>query len=138
MNKDKNNPKGPKAAPMYQNYVRLVGFLGGKPMEFENRAVFSLATKTSWKAKDSDKWESHTEWHHCVAWGKLSEAIRSLAKSDYLLVEGELRSSAYLAELLVVGEGTATVPVTSWEIRAFAVRTLDRKKSAKKPQKAAA
>jgi len=95
MNKAKNNPEEPKAAPMYQNQVRLVGFLGADPVQHENRAILSLATKTSWKAQDSDKWQHHTEWHRVIVWDTLAEGVRSLAKGDHVLVEGELRSSSY-------------------------------------------
>jgi single-strand DNA-binding protein len=145
MNKVKNNTEEPKAAPLYQNQVRLVGFLGADPVQHENRAIFSLATKVSWKPdQDSDEWESLTQWHHCVAWGKLAEALRPLVKGDHILVEGELRTSTYDKELPVVGGGTTIVPTKVWEIRARAVRKLARKqkpvaKAAKaKPLKAAA
>lgn len=135
MNKVKNNPEEPKAAPLYQNQVRLVGFLGKDPEQHGNRAILSLATKTSWQAKDSDKWESHTEWHRIVVWDKLSEAVKPLAKGDYVLVEGQLRSGLYHKEV-AVGVDTVSVPVTSWEIRASAVRKLARKKKpAEKPAK---
>jgi single-strand DNA-binding protein len=146
MNKVKNNPEEPKAAPMYQNQVRLVGFLGKDPEQHENRAILSLATRTSWKPKDSDEWESHTEWHRIVVWDQLSEAVKPLAKGDQVLVEGELRSSSY-QKYVNIGVDTITVPTTSWEIRARAVRKLERnapalkadeKAKTQKPQKAAA
>ena len=137
MNKEKNKPEEPKAAPMYQNQVRLVGFLGADPLQHENRAIFSLATKNSWKAQDSEEWQHHTEWHRCVAWGKLADAVKPLAKGDHVLVEGELRSGSYDKELPVIGGGTTIVPMTSWEIRVRAVRKLVRKKKpAQKPAKA--
>ena len=94
MNKSKNKPEELKAAPMYQNHVRLVGFLGSEPERHENRTVLSLATQISWKPKDSDKWEQVTEWHRVTTWGKLAEAVASLAKGEHVLVEGELRSSS--------------------------------------------
>ena len=129
MNKAKNNSEEPKTAPMYQNQVRLVGFLGADPVQHENRAVFSVATKVSWKPdQNSDEWESLTQWHHCVAWDKLAEAVRPLAKGDHVLVEGELRTHSYDKELPVVGGGTTMVPTKVWEIRVRAVRKLARKK----------
>ena len=136
MNKSKNKPEELKAAPMYQNHVRLVGFLGSEPERHENRTVLSLATQISWKPKDSDKWEQVTEWHRVTTWGKLAEAVASLAKGEHVLVEGELRSSSYEKQALVVGGGTAIVPMKSWEIRARLVRKLARKKT-NKPAKAA-
>src|SRR5262252_336204 len=54
-NKTKNSEQ-PKAAPAYQNRVTLVGYLGRAPEIQEGRAVLSLATKVSWKPKDSDEW----------------------------------------------------------------------------------
>jgi|SRR5579863_561241 len=135
-NKVKNNTEEPKAASNYQNQVRLVGFLGKDPELYENRAVLSLATKTSWKAQDSDKWQSHTEWHRVIVWDKLAEGVRTLVSGDHILVEGELRSSFYQKQV-AVGVDTVTVPMTSWEIRARAVRKLARKKKpAPKPAKA--
>jgi hypothetical protein len=137
-NKVKNNPGEPKGAPLYQNNVRLVGFLGKDPEHHENRAVLSLATKTSWPVKDSDEWESHTEWHRIVAWDKLAEAVKPLVKGDYVLVEGELRSGSYEKELPVVGGGTTLVPMRAWEIKARLVRKLThKKKPVRKPAKAA-
>lgn len=121
----------PNAAPPYQNQVRLVGFLGDSPQLHEDRAVFSLATKTSWKAAGSDEWQSHTEWHRVVAWGKLAPAVGTLAKGDHVLVEGELRSSQYERDIPVIGGSTATVTVKAWEIRARAVRKLVRSKRKK-------
>ena len=139
MNKVKNNPEEPKAAPMYQNQARLVGFLGKHPEHHQNRAVLSLATKTSWQAKDSDQWESHTEWHRIVVWDKLAEAVKPLAKGDYVLVEGELHSGEYERDVLFRDGNVAPVKHRAWEVRARAVRKLThKKKPAPKPAKAAA
>jgi single-strand DNA-binding protein len=127
MNKIKNNTEEPKAASNYQNQVRLVGFLGKDPEQHENRTILSLATKTSWQAKDSDEWQHHTEWHRVVCWGELAEGVSSLASGDHVLIDGELRSSSYLKHVNI-GVDTITVPTTSWEIRARAVRKLARKR----------
>jgi single-strand DNA-binding protein len=135
MNKVKNNTEEPKAAPIYQNQVRLVGFLGKDPEQHENRTILSLATKTSWKALDSDEWQSHTEWHRVIVWDELAEGVRSLTKGDHVLIDGELRSSSYLKHVNI-GVDTITVPTTSWEIRAKAVRKLVRKQKPRKPAKA--
>jgi single-strand DNA-binding protein len=135
MNKVKNNTEEPKAA-LYQNQVRLIGFLGKDPEQHENRTILSLATKTSWKAHDSDEWQSHTEWHRVIVWDELAEGVRSLAKGSHVEIDGELRSSSYLKHVNI-GVDTITVPTTSWEIRARAVRKLVRKqKPARKPAKA--
>src|SRR6202041_2699533 len=78
---------------MYQNKVTLIGFLGSNPeVRTANNGSFttlSLATKSSYK-KD-DKYISHTEWHRCVVFGKLSEFAKTLTKGAHIQVEGELR-----------------------------------------------
>ena len=58
-----------------------------------NIAVFSVATKTSWK-NDSGSWESRTDWHRCVAFGKLASFAGTLTKGAHVAIEGELRSLA--------------------------------------------
>jgi single-strand DNA-binding protein len=47
--------------------------------------TFSLATKESWH---DDKGEKHekTEWHRCVAWRKLAEALDPYAKKGAPLI----------------------------------------------------
>ena len=80
---------------MYLNRITLIGFLGGdaerKVSNATNIAVFSLATRTSWK-NDAGTWESRTEWHRCVAFGRLAEFAATLSTGAHLAVEGELRS----------------------------------------------
>lgn len=140
MKKTKNEAPNLKAAPPYKNHVTLVGYLGDNPEQRDGHAVLRLATKTSWKPKDSDEWKERTEWHRVVAWGQLAAAVKPLAKGDHVLVEGELRSNEYEAEVPVVGKKgiTALVNRRTWEIRARAVRKLVHKKKAQKPAKAAA
>ena len=82
---------------MYQNKVTLIGFLGNdaEVRTTNNRSftALSLATKSSYK-KDG-KYISHTEWHRCVVFGKLSEFANTLNKGAHIQVEGELRSREY-------------------------------------------
>lgn len=127
MNKTKNNPETLKAAPMYQNQVRLIGFRGKDPEEYENRTILSLATKQSWMKPGTKEWDSHTEWHRVMLWDELAASLPALAKGDHVLVEGELRSRSYLKHVNV-GVDTISVPSISWEIRALAVRKLAHKK----------
>src|SRR5690349_13689973 len=89
-----------------------------------NIARFSLATKTSWK-NDAGTWESRTEWHRCVAFGRLAEFVGSLAKGAHVAIEGELRSHEYQREV-VLGERKTAVPQRVWEIRIESVLKLDR------------
>ena len=59
-----------KEKNMYLNRLTLIGFIGA---DAETRvgssepkfAVFSVATKRSWKNADGG-WESRTEWHRCL------------------------------------------------------------------------
>jgi single-strand DNA-binding protein len=113
---------------MYLNRITLIGFLGGdaerKVSNATNIAVFSLATKTSWK-NDGGTWESRTEWHRCVAFGKLAEFAATLSKGAHIAVEGELRSHEYPREI-AVGPQTTSIPQRVWEIRVNSVLKLDR------------
>jgi single-strand DNA-binding protein len=113
---------------MYLNRITLIGFLGGdaekKISNATNIAVFSLATKTSWK-NDAGTWESRTEWHRCVAFGRLADFAGSLVKGAHLAIEGELRSHEYQREV-VVGDQSTAIPQRVWEIRVDSVLKLDR------------
>ena len=80
---------------MYQNRITLIGFLGNDAISrTANNASFtvlSLATKSSYKDKKTGEYNSHTEWHRCVVWGRLAEYAKTLTKGAHLSVEGELR-----------------------------------------------
>jgi single-strand DNA-binding protein len=84
---------------MYLNRLTLIGFIGA---DAETRTgnsgtqftVFSVATKRSWKNVQGG-WESRTEWHRCLAFGKLGDFAASLKKGAHVEVEGELRSREY-------------------------------------------
>jgi single-strand DNA-binding protein len=113
---------------MYLNRITLIGFLGRdaekKVSNATNIAVFSLATKTSWK-NEAGTWESRTEWHRCVAFGRLAEFAATLTKGAHVAVEGELRSHEYQREV-AVGNQTTSIPQRVWEIRLDSVLKLDR------------
>jgi single-strand DNA-binding protein len=113
---------------MYLNRITLIGFLGSdaekKVSNATNIAVFSLATKTSWK-NDAGTWESRTEWHRCVAFGKLADFAGTLAKGAHVAIEGEIRSHEYQREVAVGTQRTA-IPQRVWEIRVDSVLKLDR------------
>ena len=108
---------------MYQNKVTLIGFLGSdaEVSSANNRGftTFSLATKSSFKDKNSNRYISHTEWHRCVVFGKLSEFAKTLTKGAHVQVEGELRSRGYTSK------ETATEQ-RIWEIRVGTILKLDR------------
>ena len=106
---------------MYSNKVTLIGFLGNDAEVRTNNgrslSTLSLATKSSYK-KDG-KYISHTEWHRCVVFGKLSEFAKTLAKGAHVQVEGELRSREYDSKKT---DSKRRV----WEIRVSSILKLDR------------
>jgi len=107
---------------MYQNKAILIGFLG-KDAEVRNAnnrsfTTFSLATKSSYKDK-SGQYVSHTEWHRCVVFGKLSEFAKTLTKGAHVQVEGELRSREYTSKKTDAKQRV-------WEIRVASILKLDR------------
>jgi single-strand DNA-binding protein len=110
---------------MYQNKVNLIGFLGGdaEVRTNNNRSIttISLATKSSYK-KDGE-YISHTEWHRCVVFGKLSEFAGTLKKGAHILVEGELRSREYDSK-------KKGAKLRVWEIRVDSILKLDRAEKA--------
>ena len=112
---------------MYLNRITLIGFRGSdaerKAANATNIAIFSLATKTSWK-NDAGSWESRTEWHRCVAFGKLADFAGTLTKGAHV-IEGELRSHEYQREL-VIGTQKTTFAQRIWEVRVDSVLKLDR------------
>jgi len=100
---------------LYENTIQLKGFIG-KDAETKSTAngntftVFSLATKSSYKDKQSGDWVSHTEWHRIVSFGTAAKYAQQLQKGDYAEVEGELRSSEYDAE---IGTGKKSSPASA-------------------------
>ncbi len=112
---------------MYRNRITLIGFLGSEPEKkvsnATNIAVFSLATKTSWK-NDAGTWDSRTEWHRCVAFGRLAEFVATLATGAHVADDGDLRSHEYQREV-VLGTQTTSIPQRVWEIRVDSVLKLD-------------
>jgi single-strand DNA-binding protein len=113
---------------MYLNRITLIGFLGSdaekKVRNATNIAVFSLATKVSWK-NEAGAWESRTEWHRCVAFGKLADFAGTLTKGARVAIEGERRSREYQRDI-AVGTHKTTIAQRVWEIRVDSVFKLDR------------
>ncbi len=114
---------------LYENNIRLKGFVG-KDAETKSTAnnnlltTFSLATKSSYKDKQSGEWIARTDWHRVVCFGNSAELAKTLKKGDYAEVEGELRSSEYEAE-----SGNGKKRLRTWEVRASIVRKLERPSS---------
>jgi len=116
---------------VYQNKVTLIGFLGSNPEARTNNpdvsvTTLSLATKSSYKK--NGEYVSHTEWHRCVVFGKLSEFAKTLTKGAHVQVEGELRSREYESK-------KTNSKQRVWEIRVSSILKLDRaEKSAPEDQ----
>jgi len=83
-----------------KNLVILIGNLGQDPemrhmTDGKANATFSVATTQAWKDKDGNKQEK-TDWHRCVAWGKLAEIIGEwLKKGSKVYIEGRLQTRTY-------------------------------------------
>jgi single-strand DNA-binding protein len=114
---------------MYLNRVSLIGFVGNdaelKSTKSETAVtVFSVATQRSWK-NDRGSYDSRTEWHRCLAWGKLSKFASALKKGAHVQVDGELRYREYEKDR---GTGTDRVPVIHRvaEIHVTSILKLDR------------
>ena len=130
MKKNEKTEQKTSAAPAYANRVTLVGFIADKPDQYNGFAVLRLATNASWIDKTSGEWQSHTDWHRIVAWNGLADAVKDYAKGDHVMVEGELRTGRYAREFEVDGGKLLTVMMNTFEIRARAIRKLDRKPKA--------
>jgi single-strand DNA-binding protein len=112
---------------MYQNRVTLIGFLGkdAEVKSTRNNASFtvlSLATKRSWKDRETGERQSETTWHRCIAWGKLGQYAATLTKGSHVQIEGEIRTRDYTPS---AGKSGA-VKKSITEVRATSVTKLDR------------
>jgi len=112
---------------MFKNTVDLIGFVG-KNAEVKvasdsstNFTVLSLATKESWKNRETGEWESRTEWHNVVAFGKLGEFAATLTKGAHIEVEGSLSSR----ERTIETNGGA-LTIRTFSVKAESIRKLDR------------
>jgi single-strand DNA-binding protein len=80
------------------NKVQLIGNLGRDPelrwMPSGEAVVnLALATSSEWKDRESGDKQQHTDWHRCVAFGKLAELIAEYSKKgSTLYLEGKLRT----------------------------------------------
>ena len=113
---------------MYQNKATLIGFLGGDATvrtgkNNQNFTTFSLATKTSYKGKESEEYVSHTEWHRCIVFGKFGEFAATLKKGAHIQLEGEIRHTEYTPK-------NAAKPVRTDSIRVTSILKLDRAEKA--------
>ena len=113
---------------MYLNRATLIGYLGGDAevrtgKNDQKFTTFSLATKTSYKDKESGEYVSHTEWHRCIVFGKFGEFASTLKKGEHVQVEGEIRHTEYTPK-------KAKKPVRADNIRVNSILKLDRAEKA--------
>jgi single-strand DNA-binding protein len=126
---------------MYQNRATLIGFLG-KDAEVKSTrnntsfTVLSLATKRSWKDRESGEYKSQTTWHRCIVFGKLGEYAATLSKGAHVQIEGEIRTREYSEKL--PGKKTTEVKKSITEVRVFSITKLDRPAKAEAPEEGAA
>ncbi len=81
---------------MYDNSVRLIGFLGKDAEKRTARnktpyVILSLATTVRWRSKESQQNVERTEWHRLVAWANLAKFAGTLKRGNHISAEGELR-----------------------------------------------
>jgi single-strand DNA-binding protein len=85
------------------NRVSLIGFLG-KDAEIKTTrgnarfTVLSVATKRSWKDRQTGEWQSKTTWHRVICWGRLVEYAGGLTKGAHVQVEGEISTREYVTK----------------------------------------
>jgi single-strand DNA-binding protein len=120
-----------------KNSVSLIGFLG-KDAEVRttnnnsNYTVLSVATKRSWKDRESGEYASETTWHRCLAWGKTGEYASQLMKGAYVQIEGQIRTREYTEKL--PGKKGGEVKKSITEIHVSSIAKLDRtSKAASEP-----
>lgn len=80
------------------NKATILGNLGKDPevrysASGDSIANFSIATTESWKDKATGEKKELTEWHRCVAYGKLGEICgQYLKKGSSVYVEGSIHT----------------------------------------------
>jgi len=120
---------------MFLNERQILGFVG-KTCEVaylkNGPAVtkFSVATKVSWKDKESDEWNEKTQWHNVVGYGPtFAKLADRLVKGAYVLVQGEHLTRHY-DKTIQVPNGKKTIEhvikATAVELKADVIKILDR------------
>lgn len=116
---------------MYLNTIQIIGFVGKNPEQRRTQrtnaayTVFSVATQRSWKNAEGE-WQKRTEWHRVVAWNRVGEqAAARLRSGDHVHIEGRLVSSTYDKQY-GNGKKPTVVKQTFWQVRANAIRKLNR------------
>jgi|SRR5579871_2745004 len=114
---------------MYSNRVMITGFLGKDAESRTTRndrtfTTLSVATKRSWKNRETGEYESQTTWHRCVVFGPQASFAATLLKGSHVQIEGELRTREYAEK--VSGKNATPTKKSITEIRASGIVKLDR------------
>ena len=85
---------------MYLNKVILMGFLGGDAVVRTGKNDSSsprspLLPRSSYKDKETGKYNERTEWHNLIVFGKLGEFAAKLKKGAHIQIEGKIQHSEY-------------------------------------------
>ena len=110
---------------MYDNSVRLIGFLGRDAEKRTARnktpyVILNLATTVRWRSKESQGNAERTEWHRLVAWGNLARFAATLKRGNHISAEGELRYR------MISDKGNSEVEHRLAEIHLAKIGKLDR------------
>ena len=81
------------------NQLTIIGFTGNEADTHYTTngtlvATLSVATKQSWKDAEG-AWQSRTDWHRVVMFGKVAEYARTIAKGSLVMVQGPVRTREY-------------------------------------------
>ena len=110
---------------MYLNKVILAGFLGKDATIHTgnngNFTILELATKSSYKDRESGEYISRTDWHNLIVFGGRAEFAAKLKMGDHILVEGELRHNEYESKRTNTKQKSDSIRVTN-------IQKLDRSK----------
>ncbi len=114
---------------MYSNRVMITGFLGKDAESRSTRndskfTTLSVATKRSWKNRETGEYESQTTWHRCVVYGPQASFAATLLKGAHVQIEGELRTREYTEK--DSGKNAAPAKRSITEIRVSRIVKLDR------------
>lgn len=117
-----------------KNKVNLIGYLGNDAeVHTSNDRIFTtfqVATKSSYKDRQSGEYVSRTEWHRCVVFGGLSKFAGAPTKGAHVHVEGEIRSREYVPKKAGSRSKRAETKQRVWKIRVSSILKLDRAEKA--------
>ncbi len=87
-------------------------------------------SKSGYKDRQTNQWVNRLDWPRIVVFGTTADHAKGLKKSDYVEVEGELRSSKRELEV-VKDKKKSKITVIEWEVRASKVTKLAKPESSR-------